>query len=229
MGGGGVKYARLTVSVPESVTTAVHRAVTADPGLGDAHLLFGGTEDREPTQFYAVAGDRGALAAALDDAESVTRYDVAGADDDYVYVYVREAATPANRAFRATFTRDSLVTTLPVVYRADGTASFTVVGRPGDLQDALADARAVGDVAVERLGDYDPRDAGHAAALTDRQREALAAGVAVGYYDVPRTGSQEDVAAELDCAPSTAAEHLQKAEAALVREAVRDGSGREPS
>lgn len=220
-----MKYARLTVSVPESVTAAVHRAVAAHPELGDAHLLFGGIEDREPTQFYAVAGDRDALADALDDADGVARYDLAGADGDYAYVYTRETATPANRAFRATFTRDSLVTTLPVVYRAGGTASFTVVGRPGDLQDALAEAREVGDVAVERLGDYDPRDAGHASALTDRQREALAAGVAVGYYDVPRTGSQSDVADELGCAPSTAAEHLQKAEAALVREAVRGERG----
>lgn len=216
-----MKYARVTVTAPPDAASAVHLAASTVPELGDAYLLFGGIEEREPTQFYAVEGDRERLVAALDDHDAVTYYDVAGADDDYVYVYTQEVATDANRRLRATFTRDSLVTTLPVVYRANGTASFTVVGAPDDLQAAIGDARDLVAFEIERLGDYDPREAGYDAALTDRQREVVETAVSLGYYDVPRTASQDDVAEALDCASSTVAEHLRKAEAALAQAAVR--------
>mgnify|MGYP002276742734 CR=1 FL=1 len=59
------------------------------------------------------------------------------------------------------------------------------------------------------------------ARLTDRQREAVEAGLDLGYYDVPRTTDHEAVADALGCAPSTAAEHLRKAESKLLRAVVR--------
>lgn len=58
------------------------------------------------------------------------------------------------------------------------------------------------------------------ATLSDRQREAVEAGLALGYYEVPREASHEDVAEAIDCAPSTAAEHRRKAEAKLLRSTV---------
>lgn len=57
------------------------------------------------------------------------------------------------------------------------------------------------------------------AMLTAHQREAVEAALALGYYDIPRESSQEDIAAAIDCAPSTAAEHLRKAEGKLVQSA----------
>jgi predicted DNA binding protein len=217
-----VKYARVTVEAPREAASAVHLATQTVDALGDAYLLFGGIKEREPTQFYAVAGDRDPLVAALNDHDAVSYYDVAGTDEEYVYVYTQETATEANRRLRATFTRDSLVTTLPVIYRASGTASFTVVGAGDDLAAAIEDARKIAVFKVDRIGDYDPRDGAWASPLTDRQREVVAAAVDLGYYDTPKTASQADVAAELDCAPATVAEHLRKAEAALARDAVRD-------
>ncbi|NIW27840.1 MAG: helix-turn-helix domain-containing protein, partial [Actinobacteria bacterium] len=58
-----------------------------------------------------------------------------------------------------------------------------------------------------------------AARLSDRQREAVEAGLELGYYEVPRAATHRDVADRLGCSPSTASEHLQKAEAKLVRAA----------
>lgn len=220
-----MKYARLTVKAAPDAASAVHRAAMAVPDLGDAYLLFGGIKEHEPTQFYAVEGPEAALVDALEETDAVSYYDVAGVDDDYVYVYTQEVATEANRVLRSTFTRDSLVTTLPVVYRADGTASFTVVGASEDLQAAIEDVRDIADFDVDRLGDYDPRESGYTAALTDRQREVVATAVEAGYYDVPRSASQEEVAAALDIAASTVAEHLRKAEAALARTAIRSDAG----
>jgi predicted DNA binding protein len=48
--------------------------------------------------------------------------------------------------------------------------------------------------------------------LTDRQVAALAAAIEIGYFDTPRRASAEDLAAKLGVSPSTAVEHLRKAE-----------------
>ena len=58
------------------------------------------------------------------------------------------------------------------------------------------------------------------ASLTARQRAAVRAALDLGYYDVPREADHEAVADAIDCAPSTAAEHLRKAEATLLRGAM---------
>ena len=53
-------------------------------------------------------------------------------------------------------------------------------------------------------------------ALTDRQREVVSKAHAMGYYEVPRRVSIEDIAMELEVDPSTVAEHLQRAERNLI-------------
>jgi predicted DNA binding protein len=51
----------------------------------------------------------------------------------------------------------------------------------------------------------------------------LTVAVELGYYGSPRAGTVEDVADELGCARSTAAEHLRKAEATVLSRAVSGG------
>jgi predicted DNA binding protein len=111
----------------------------------------------------------------------------------------------------------SLVLASPLEYLDGGRVRFTLVGSSADLRaavDAIPD-----DIRVEldRVGAYDDPAAN---GLTDRQRDALGAAVEVGYYEVPRRGTVADAAERLDCASGTASEHLRKAEATLVYEAV---------
>jgi len=68
---------------------------------------------------------------------------------------------------------------------------------------------------LQRLGSY----RGHERpldALTERQREVLRTAYEMGYCDVPRGASSEEVAAELDVGASTVAEPLQRAERNLL-------------
>ena len=53
--------------------------------------------------------------------------------------------------------------------------------------------------------------------LTAEQYELLETAIERGYYDTPRDATAETVAGELGCARSTAAEHLQRAEANVIR------------
>ena len=68
---------------------------------------------------------------------------------------------------------------------------------------------------LRKLGGYEgePRPLDQ---LTDRQREVIQTAYDMGYYEVPREVSTDDVAAEFDLDPSTVAEHLQRAERNLL-------------
>lgn len=104
----------------------------------------------------------------------------------------------------------------PLVYESGGRLSMGVVGASEDLRAALASLPDPVDCEVTRVGERPGPGRAAGPGLTDRQREALREARRVGYYDVPRSGGVADVAAALDCAKSTAATHLPKAEAALV-------------
>lgn len=55
------------------------------------------------------------------------------------------------------------------------------------------------------------------AMLTAKQRQALVAAYGLGYYEVPRRISSEDMARLLKINKSTLAEHLRKAERKIVK------------
>jgi predicted DNA binding protein len=78
----------------------------------------------------------------------------------------------------------------------------------GDLQEAIASLEKYAEIAYIRGSDVVSGDRG----LTDRQAAALSAAVEMGYFDTPRKASVEDVAGKLGVSPSTAVEHLRKAE-----------------
>ena len=69
------------------------------------------------------------------------------------------------------------------------------------------------DVVIETVGTGPIAQDGVVGQLSPRQREAVEVALEEGYFDVPRGATIEAVAAELDCARATAAEHIQKAEA----------------
>lgn len=87
-------------------------------------------------------------------------------------------------------------------------------------QDALSDrVREYGDTGadplVRALTDYegpaDPLDA-----VTPRQREVLETAFDMGYFDVPKDATTEEIATALDLDPSTVREHLQRAHRNLL-------------
>lgn len=73
---------------------------------------------------------------------------------------------------------------------------------------------------LERLGPYSIDD-GSLDGLTDRQRGILRTAFRMGYFEVPRTVTAADVAAEFDIGQSTVVEHLRRAERNLLRRQFR--------
>jgi predicted DNA binding protein len=70
------------------------------------------------------------------------------------------------------------------------------------------------------LSALEPRQESYLAELTGRQRQALITAYSLGYYDVPRKVSSEEVSRHLNMDKSTFVEHLRKAERKIVAQVI---------
>lgn len=210
-----------TLRFEESAMHPVHRRIAADDAFVRDQLLYGHRSEEGPdTMLFYAEGDCEAFAEALESTDRIVDYEVRPLDETSCYAYVRENLAEFDVRLQEAFEGPGLLVVPPVEFRSDGTARLTVVGEPESLQAALEDVPAEATVEIERVGEYDGRPPGTGPHLTDRQREAAAAALDAGYYDVPRSTSLEGVADELDCAPATASELLRKAERAALAAAL---------
>jgi len=195
---------------------------TAGHDVGRMELLqWGPTAAVTALAWYD--GPPAAVAELLETVETTVTQLVAD-DDGGTYAFTRQSEYRLGEPVIDLVERARVAFRPPVTFAATGTVRFDAVGESDDLGAFYEGLAALLDARIDRVRTFRRWPA--PARLTDRQRAALAAAVDVGYYAVPRTGDLDDVAAELDCAHSTAGELVRKAEAALVTGFV-DGERRE--
>ena len=215
-----MKYLRLAVREPPESRNPMHTFVMESDEVALTQLWNWSTTDEDvDVMLFRVVGDRDVYTAALEETPFVTAYETVRLDEASFYAYVEHATRDADQPFREPFVDRRVLTLPPIEFAEDGETRMEVVGRPADVQGVVDGFPEGFEVRIDRVGSYEHGLDG-ATLLTDRQREAVAVALELGYYEVPRTASVEEVAAELDCAPSTAADHLRKAQARLARKAV---------
>lgn len=165
---------------------------------------------------HFVHGDLAAFEQELDAIDSVREYETTRVDGDSFYAYLRCHAAGAAGEFFETLTQGQLVVLHPVEWQPDGTQSIAVMGSPSEIQSVVDGLPEPVTCRVRTIGGLERAAEAATAVLSERQREALDRALELGYYDIPRTASVDDVAAELDCARSTAAEHLRKMESKVL-------------
>lgn len=170
---------------------------------------------------HLVHGEREAFEAALGDIDSVLEYELTSVDDDAFYAYLRSTLTRGSGELFARLTQGRLVVVHPVEWHPDGTQSIDVIGSAGEIQDLVDGLPDPVECTVEAIGGLEGVAEAAKARLSDRQQEALESALDLGYYDIPREASVEDVAADIGCARSTAAEHLRKTESKLLHAVFR--------
>jgi len=106
----------------------------------------------------------------------------------------------------------------PVVFYGNGTVRFDALGPSAALNDLHGQLQKQTTVRIETVQEYRPGSS--PGLLTDRQREALSAAIAVGYYEIPREGTVANVADTIGCSHSTAGELLRKAERSVMTAVV---------
>jgi DNA-binding CsgD family transcriptional regulator len=93
-----------------------------------------------------------------------------------------------------------------------------MVGKENEIKKLLHYANKWGDNSFKILGltSIDAKGESLLSKLTPRQRQILLAAYALGYYEVPRRISSDDLSMHLDLDKSTVVEHLRKAERKLI-------------
>ncbi|MFC4988217.1 helix-turn-helix domain-containing protein [Saliphagus infecundisoli] len=186
-----------------------------DPAVEHAtatHWSFAGDE---LGIMHYLEGDREAFRQRLETIPEVREFEITPAGEAF-YAYVRDATTePLRELFGAV--AESTAVVIPPIEYAEETVSYSVFGPGEEIEAAIERVPDPIEVRVEAVGGMRGVTELADSLVTDRQREALEVALAVGYYEVPREASHEDVAAELGCAPSTAAEHLRKGEGAVLQ------------
>lgn len=213
-----MKSVRLSLQFDRESLHPMHAHVCESPAVEREAILQGHAPDEEGTLLLYVEGDRIAYERHVATLPHVESVDVTPASDGGFFVFVREEMNMDEPLVTA-FQRDRLIVVPPVEFLPDRTMRLSLVGHAEDIQAALDDLPDGVTSDVRSVGDYsrtvsDP--------LTDRQRAAVAVAWDCGFYDVPREGDIEAVAAELDCAISTASELLRRAESRLVAEVLEE-------
>lgn len=169
---------------------------------------------------HYIEGDADAYAEAAAEVPEVLGFDIVEAGEDAFYAYIRDATTDALQDLFGPITTGGLVVVPPIVYHEDGTVTLSLFGPTDEMQDAIEAVPSPIDVTIEEIGGLAATRPAVEARLSDRQRDAITTALELGYYEIPREVSHEDVAEAIDCAPSTAAEHLRKAESKVLRDVL---------
>jgi AcrR family transcriptional regulator len=212
-----MKHLRVRLGFPRRTRHPMHNFLVDHPGMEHEELWSWNFAGETPTTLFRVVGVREPYRERIAAVDAVAEFELAGGGDDWFYAFVRGAPTDDEWAWMLAFGHASIVVVPPIVYTDEGDAVFDVLGDTDDLRGLLAQLPDRVDTTVERVGDYD-RGPRAGPTLTDRQREVVSVAADLGYYDVPREATLDDVAAELGLAASTVSDHLRKAEAAVMRD-----------
>lgn len=213
-----MKRVSFAATYPDELAHPMHRRIVGESEVTRAELLMWGPMSTVTTLTWFDAG-RDAAADVLDSVETVTATHLAGGNEG-TYAFVHQTDYEFAAPLLELVSRSRVVFLPPVTFHETGTVRFEAVGESEFLSEFYARLSDLVDATIESVHDF---HRGSPANVTDRQRAAIEAAVAVGYYEVPRTGTVDDVAAELDCASSTAGELLRKAESAVLTAFVQSG------
>lgn len=186
--------------------------------------LIGSDGGVEYELFY-IEAEREPYEAKLNAVESIQWYDLTTIDDEAFYAYVCQQTREEDTEWRQAFITLDLLVVPPIIYDDAGDFYVTVVGEGENIRTMLDGLPDEIDVAIDTIGEYDRRHIAVAGDLTDRQLEAVAVAADLGFYEVPREATVEDIATALNCASSTASTLLQKAEGSVMGNVV-DRHGR---
>lgn len=222
-----MRYLEVSIRLPDDLLHPIQAFIRHEDAVRYEELRAWTVLPDDGVEFalYYVEADLERYRDAVDDVDTVLEYRLEPVADDAAHVWARERTRPETAAWRDAFAERQLVVVPPVRFDDDAAMDMTIVGDPEAARQLLDDLPGSVDVTVHEVGTYDHRGGALGAALTDRQRDAVAAAMAAGYYDVPRSAALADVADALGCAQSTASELLRRAERTVFARVVNSYGG----
>jgi hypothetical protein len=212
-----VKSVGIELRYERDALSPIHEGICSSPALERELILGGQAVDGVETITSFVEGDPAAYEPLVADGEGVRQYEITPVEDGF-FLYLRQELGSEGLSLLDALAQDTVVVVPPMEVRSDRTMRLTLVGHPDDLGTILETVPE--GVSLDVLWARDELTV--SGSVSDRQREALEVARELGYYEVPRRNGIEAVAAELECAVSTASELLRRGEARAV-EGILDG------
>lgn len=161
-----------------------------------------------------VSGDVESATRLLEERPEILGYSLSSGEAHGGLLYVHARPPPEIKQFLTLPRTHEVFFDFPLESTSDGRLRVVMLGETNEiLQDALAEVPAELDATVERIGSYPDAGETITSVLTERQQEVLGVALELGYYDVPRQATHNDIAERLDLSVGTVGEHLQKIEA----------------
>ncbi|WP_435345973.1 helix-turn-helix domain-containing protein [Haloarchaeobius sp. HRN-SO-5] len=213
-----MKYLDLRLHLPDRLLHPIQAFIREGDAVRYEEMLAWRVRPDEGIEYalYYVEADLERYRAAVRGVETVVDCRITPIDDDAAHVWVCEETRPETRAWRDAFADRQLIVVPPIRFDDEATMEMTIVGDGGDIHDTLENVPPAVDVTVDEIGTYDRRGGTLAGTLTDRQLAAASTALRLGYYEVPREGTLDDVAETLGCAESTASVLLRRAERDVI-------------
>ncbi|MBB6644895.1 helix-turn-helix domain-containing protein [Halobellus ruber] len=214
-----MKHIRVTAQPDLDRSPSFVAYLLDSPEVAEARALDWNRADvTTSTHLYAIKGDARGFQDAATKTRGVESVTLSATEEpiSYSLIDVRDDVVPMFGVIEDALARTGMVVHRPLVYRK-GQIHGHVVGDPSALQAVLDRAPETLDIGIDAIGQFPSAQVNPASRLSERQSEAIAVALELGYYDQPRQATHEDVAERLGCAPNTASAHLQKGEAKLVR------------
>lgn len=223
-----MKYLDVILDLPPALQHPMGRFLRETDAVEREHLLaWNLSGERIEHALFHVVGDRERYADRIETVDVVEAVALEPVDATSFYAFVTQRTREEDQAWRRAFARRNLVVVPPITYDERG-VRLTVVGAAAGLQTMLADLPDAVDVDVRSVGPYDHRHATLLGGLTERQREAVAVAVDLGYYERPRECDLAAVAEHLDCATGTASRLLGEAESTVMGHIAAGGLDHRP-
>lgn len=161
-----------------------------------------------------VSGDVESATRLLEERPEILGYSLSSGEAHGGLLYVHARPPPEIKQFLTLPRTHEVFFDFPLESTSDGRLRVVMLGETNEiLQDALAEVPAELNATVERIGSYPDAGETITSVLTERQQEVLEVALELGYYDVPRQATHNDIAERLDLSVGTVGEHLQKIEA----------------
>ncbi|WP_436342991.1 helix-turn-helix domain-containing protein [Natronorubrum sp. FCH18a] len=204
---------RIAITHTETTIHPIHSLVCSERELTRELILYVTTADGVETTINYVEGDPDAYESALRTELDVDEYEVYSDGTDGCYSYLRNELDAYNRDLATAFQRDTLAVIPPIEYLPDRRMIVTLVVTSREFRqfrEEIPDELTVDVVSVGSV----PRIS--QSRLTAKQRRAIRTAWELGYYDIPRTATLEEIATELGYAVSTVSDLLRRGQAGLV-------------
>jgi DNA-binding CsgD family transcriptional regulator len=212
-----MRYFDFTLTPADGAIHPVDRVIAEAPGVKrEALMHVDALGDGTGIMLYELRGSSDDIVPELEDHDDVIGLDLLDAAGGEFHLYLHVLPGEPAGSLMMIAREYGLMIDTPLEFTGQGGLRTTVIGTHDVLQQAIDDVPDAVNITVQEVGEYQPDPGDLLSTLTDRQLEVFRTAVELGYYEIPRSATHEEIATELDCAPSTVDEHLRKAESRVL-------------